>query len=327
METKDLALLMGIAIISLSILHIYKNPSITGAVTAKQEENNIIGAYSIIPSFKANINYDLNDYASIKASLNFIIKCSENNGDVEACTKQAEANDHRFEWSLNCDKGAEKVLYDFAEFYQDCFDSEDSNCLCRKDMKFSDEDLKKYDLSNKQFRMDLVQNADYKEIKIKMIEPNTDLTYDIKIKSKSRSTWYPNTFVLAYVKNKIELIFRNTEDSLMKQDKYTYALPPENKELILYKNKINDIDSVDFVKREGNNLLYPNDNVITGSENKPININNIPLCNIKPKNIYRFCVTKKDSRLMAYDKSDNQIKERDVTIKLSAYIPNKAQTP
>ena len=328
METKDLILLMLIPIILVSLVfYVDKSPAIIGAVTHEpKKESNILGTYSVNPSFKTKIEYSLNDYNKIKESLDFIIKCSEEGKDIKTCIDEVNIKDTSLKWELGCEKGAEKVLYDFAEFLQDCFDSDDTNCLCRKDMRPSDNELKKYELSNKRFKIELIQDKDFKKITIKMKEPDIGLSYDVKISSKSKSTWYPTTIDLAYVENKIVLIFQNViGDILMKQDTYYYALPPDKKEIIIYKNMANNIDSVDFVKEENDNVKYPNDKIITDSNNNPIEINNVPNCQIKPKNIYKFCVTQNKYKFMVYDKLDNQVKERPLTIKFAAYIHPKTE--
>ena len=67
-ELKYLLLLMLIPIILISlVIYIDRIPVITGLVTAQHEEINKIGTYSIIPSFKAKIDYNLEgEYKTIK---------------------------------------------------------------------------------------------------------------------------------------------------------------------------------------------------------------------------------------------------------------------
>lgn len=279
METKDLILLMMIPVILISIVvYIDKSPSITGMATAQQEKSNIIGTYSINPSFKAKIDYDLGDYGKIKGLLDSVLDCMEEGKDVNLCIGQAESRDNSFEWSLECDKGAEKILYDFAEFYQNCFDSDDNNCICRKNLELSKDEMAKYDLLNIVYRMELAQDIQSQKIDIKMLEP-VELSYSINI--NGRSVWYPNTFILAYTPDRLRvtMIFKYEL-----QEKPYYV--PDKKEIILYKNEANSIKSVDFVEQEADELIYPN-----GKRIKPQNLHS---CELKPKNMFRFCVTKKD---------------------------------
>ena len=309
METKDLILLMIMPLILISLVfYIDKNPIITGAVTKEQiKENNIIGTYSIMPSFKAKIDYRLDDYTKIEESLDFIIKCSEQSKDVGLCMKQAESNDKSFAWSLECDRGAEKILYELAEFYQDCFDSEDNNCICKKNLEFSNEEIQKYELLNKIYRMKLIQDIQSQKIDIMMIEP-VELSYRINI--NGRSIWYPNEMILAY-SDKLPLRIMIFKYELQEEP---YKVE-HKKEIILYKNQINGLNSVDFIKQQqDNSLIYPNDNEV-----KPENLHD---CQLKPKNIFKFCATKKDYKFIIYDKIDNKVEEKPITIKFAAYIPN-----
>ena len=313
MEIKDLVLLMLIPLILISLVfYIDKNPIIIGAVTQEQkEESNIIGTYSIMPSFKAKIDYRLDDYTKIEESLDFIIKCSEDSKDVELCMKQAESNDKNFAWSLGCDRGSEKILYEIAEFYQDCFDSEDNNCICKKNLEFSNEEIQKYELLNKIYRMKLIQDIQSQKIDIKMTEP-VELSYRINI--NGRSIWYPNEMILAYSERfPLDMIFRYELQDRPIDKPYEIK---DKKEIVLYKNQINGLNSVDFIKQQqDNSLIYSNDNEV-----KPENLHD---CQLKPKNIFKFCATKKDSRFLIYDKIDNKVEEKPITIKFAAYIPIK----
>jgi len=312
MEAKDLILLMLVPIILVGlVIYVDKNPTVTGDVAKEQkEESNIIGTYSIMPTFKVKVKYELNDYNKIKDSLDFIISCAMQNS-VEQCV--AQINDNDFEWQLGCDKGAEKVLYDFAEFFQECIDSQDNNCICTKNLEISNEKLKEYGLLN---TFDLILNEpSQNKIKIEVLK-SVGLSYDIN--TNGLSGWIPSRYVLGYDLNgipKLNLFFYD----LNKGD--NFEGPGPLTKLIIYKNNLNNINTIDFVKQENNNLKNPRDKVIMDTGNKPIEVSKLPNCNIKSKNMYKFCVTKKDYKIMAYDKIDKQVKERHLTIKFAAYIP------
>lgn len=318
MEPKDLILLMLIPILLISIVvYTDRTPAITAAVTAQQKQSDVIGTYSIMPSFRAKINYDLNDYTIIKKSLDFISKCSESGGEIESCVKQAESVDGRFEWALGCDKGAEKVLYDFAEFYQDCFDSDDSNCLCRKNFDIPKEEIEKYRLytSGKKvasYYLELNQDIPSQKIEIKLTDP-AKLAYSIKL--NGRSVWYPKNYVVAYTKDRLYGLNTLFIDELSGTP---FGFGPV-KDIIIYKHEINGINAADFIKEVNSQFFYPND--------VKIESDNLHDCELNPKNTAKFCVTKKGSKVMAYDKSDEQIKERDVTIKFASYVPNPPPPP
>ncbi len=327
METKDFVLLMMIPLILVSlVVYTDKNVTITGFATANQKDNEIIGTYSIMPSFRAKVNYDLEDYGKIKKQLDAIIECKGNDGNVEACMQQAQNANNGFQWELNCGKGTERVLYDFAEFFQDCIDSEDINCLCNKNyIELSKEDMQKYGISaNYEYRITLNQIPSYNQIILESKIPELVQT----INSNGFRGWVPKTFILGYNNGVPTINMFFVEGAAEKTEIETIKTFGPIKELTIYKNDNNQqkIKAIDFVKQDDNNLLYPNNKAVVDTNNKPMNANEIPFCTIKPKNIYRFCVTKKtkkDSKLMAYDAADGQVKERDATIRFAAYIPQK----
>ncbi len=301
-------MLIPIILVSL-IVYTDKSPVITGAVTAQQEESNILGTYSINPSFKTKIDYDLNDYNKIKELLDFIIKCSEGGKDIETCINKINVKDTSLKWELNCDKGTEKVLYDFAEFYQDCFDSEDTNCLCRKSFEFSDKEIQKFGLVNQIYRLQLNQYKKNKRIEIAMQDPK--LSYQIN--TNELSVWYPSDIVLAYSDKlrSINMIFSyKKEEEAQAIDEYKVL---DKKEILLYKNQIDNLKRVDFVEQMDNSFIFPNKQTAATA--------NLPPCHIKPKNIYKFCVTQNKYKFMVYDKLDGQVKERNPVVKFASYIP------
>ena len=322
METKDFVLLMLIPIILVGIVIYTDKGATTGLVTHEQKkETNIIGTYSINPSFKAKIDYDLEDYAKIKRSLDFISACAQSS-DIGQCT--ASANSNEFAWQLGCDKGAEKVLYDFAEFFQDCIDSEDNNCLCRKSLGMTIDKAEEYGLLNKGHALVINEDTTYfKKLEITVLD-KTELSQNID--TKGFRGWIPIRYILNYDKlglPSLTMVFVNVlKDNIPFELKYE-AFGRPLKELILYRNTKNNVNLIDFVRQENDNLKYPNDQFALESNNQPIDINKMPNCKIKPKNIHRFCVTKNDYKVIAYDKSDNQVKERPLAIKFAAHIPPK----
>mgnify|MGYP001587682153 CR=1 FL=1 len=317
METKDLVLLMLIPIILVSlVIYTDTGPAITGAVVNEPaKESNIIGTYSINPSFKAKEKYDLDDYNKIKELLDVIMSCAKQNS-VEQCV--AQINDNEFAWQLGCDKGAEKVLYDFAEFFQDCIDSEDNNCICTKNLELSSEKIKEYGLLN---TFDLILNEpSQNKIKIEVLK-SEGLSYGIN--TNGLSGWIPSRYVLGYDSNgipKLNLFFYD----LSKGD--DFKGPGPLTKLIIYKNNLNNINTIDFVKQENDNLKNPRDNIIMDKDNKPVEVSKLPNCNIKPKNTYKLCVMQKNYKITAYDKLDGQVKERSPVVKFAAYIA-PAQNP
>jgi len=311
MEIKDLVLLLAIPITLVMILLYLGDSAITGAAVAQESKNKIIGTYSINPSFKAAFKYDLNDYSKIKSTFDAVLKCSQEGNELQSCIDSADKAG--FEWSLGCDKGPEKVLYDLAELLQDCFDSDDSNCVCKKNMDISKDEILKYELPKKEFRIAVSQDIPLNKIIMQLSQPKSSLKYEVKL--NGRSLWYPSLYVVSYADDSLIGINMFFTDELSGERK---ALGPL-KEIVLYKNEMNGIKFIDFVKQENNNLVYPNNDVKK--------LDNVRPCNLKPKNIYRFCATKKDYKITAYDEMDGLVKERPLTIKFASYIPDLAPAP
>lgn len=316
MEPKDFVLLMLIPIILVGLVVYIDKGTITGAVTHEQKkETNIVGTYSIMPSFKAKIDYDLNDYVKIKDSFNAISICAQSI-NIEQCV--ANANNNEFTWELGCDKGAEKVLYDFAEFFQDCIDSEDNNCLCRKNLGLPIEKVQEYGLLNTGYALALEEEPSAKKLKISVSELSQTIGF------KENLGWVPKTYALSYDGlglPGLTMVFVNVlKDNKPFELKYE-AFGRPLKELILYRSTKNSVNLIDFVRQENDNLKYPNDQFALDANIQPIDINKIPNCKIKPKNMYRFCVTKRDYGIFAYDSLDGQVKQRPLTIKFAASVP------
>ena len=263
---------------------------------------------------------ELLDYDEIKKQIGVISECKANSESIKDCIDGINSDDNPFIWEIGCDKGAEKVLYGFAEFFQDCIDSEDNNCLCRKNLETSKEDIAKYGLSGiPQYDLELVEKST-NEIQVIFKKPSIDLSYSVN--TNGIPIWFPNRYIATYSKNELLTLELTFQDRIDKNIEYGYAFPKQRK-IILYRNDNNPqkIKAIDFVKQEGDALLYPNGKPVVDENKNPVNANNIPLCNINQKNIHRFCVTKKDSEVIAYDAVDKQVKGRNITIKFAAYIP------
>jgi len=132
-----LAVLMG-------FFYFNEEVNITGAATTETNQKNIFyGTYSIKPSFKTSVDYDLEEYGEIVGKAKELYKICSEHYDLRTCIlnklilyngqykKEAKEKntEKRFEWSLDCGTEEEKFFYDFVEKYKLCFDSkEDGIC-------------------------------------------------------------------------------------------------------------------------------------------------------------------------------------------------------
>ena len=289
---------------------------ITGAAVSEAEKRGkIFGTYSVKPSFKVNVDYDLDDYNKIKELLVPILECQKVRSNFNECIEEAESRDDSFEWSLNCDKDVEKALHDFAEFYQDCMNSDDTNCLCKKDLKLPKDDLDKFELAGKKYEIFLTEDKLNKRINIKMSDPSVDLSYSIN--NNEISGWFPERYIIAYTNDKfyrLNMIFRDEFSG------NTHSLGPLN-EIIIFKNERDERQYADFVKQDGDTLVYP---VSERNLKIPANLHD---CSLKSRNIHRICVTKKDSKLVVSDKSENEVKPRDIVYKFGIELPKLPPKP
>lgn len=116
----------------------YAGNSQTGNIISPTFSSNIIGTYSIMPNFKTEINYSLNDYYELLNFVNTtIVKCLDN--PEECLNQEIELFNNNPDNSLTISRGCEEypLYYDFIENYQDCLDFNESDCICKFYLNFS----------------------------------------------------------------------------------------------------------------------------------------------------------------------------------------------
>lgn len=126
MERKDLILLLIIPILLIGVLIYAGNAAITGHATARDEESNYIGAYYIMPSFKARIDYSLGDYKDINLKLKTTIEECKKRKDIDVCIRDKT---DKLGWS--CETSDEIVLYDFIDKIKDCRSLKEDKAVCK----------------------------------------------------------------------------------------------------------------------------------------------------------------------------------------------------
>src|SRR3989344_2194571 len=90
MEPKYFVLLMLMPMILIGIV-VYTdlNPDITGSVVSGNQQNNVLGTYSITPSFRVKTDYDIEqEYGNIKKALQGAINECRDSISIETCLKQ-----------------------------------------------------------------------------------------------------------------------------------------------------------------------------------------------------------------------------------------------
>lgn len=303
METKDLILLMLIPIILVSIIFYTNNPNIIGAVTAKQEESNILGIYSIIPSFKAKFDYELqNNYANIRNKLDTIIGECMKNPDIEQCLK-----DKSKENNWDCIESRDEltaILYDFIDKFEECLTLKEDGVVCRFTLDEREilSQIKTFDIlltnQNLKTRVEVRQGTKSVEDFINL-ENLIYTVYDNRDTLNERLN--PVNIILEFQGKKpiIKDVF-GKDDSTNKI--------PLSKTFLLYK-KGKDIK---FVEAPGSSFEAP------VPANKVIDVPRL-------KGI-RFCA-KAGKQVQAFDPSDNQVKQREIVYKFAVTFPNPPIPP
>src|SRR3989344_6334356 len=132
MEAKDFVLLMLMPLILISLVfYIVKSPAITGAIAIEQkEESNILGTYSIMPSFKAKIDYNLKEeYRELNKKINQMLDECKNAENTEQCFKDYS---DKFSWNcLELKDEAVDILYDFVDKFNECLNLKEDGAVCR----------------------------------------------------------------------------------------------------------------------------------------------------------------------------------------------------
>ncbi len=96
-----------------------------------------IGNYYTNPSFKIQVDYDISDYEFIKTKAQEIINLCNENPEPTKCVTDSlrllNSEKNNWNWSFNCDQGAEKLFNNLVDFITECKQSIDDNCTCTMD--------------------------------------------------------------------------------------------------------------------------------------------------------------------------------------------------
>ena len=306
METKDLVLLMLIPIILVSlVVYTDKNPVITGAVTAKQEESNIIGTYSIMPSFKAKIEYNLKEeYAIIKEKLNQIIDDCKNSQGIEQCFK-----DYSTQLNWNCIElkdEAVDILYDFVDKFNECLNLEQDGVVCR------------FSLDERE-----IINRPIASFDITLTNENLKTKVELKEGSKVLATEYIDLENLFYTD------YDNRDTLSERINPVRIIIEYQNKKPII-KDAFAIDDSTNRIPLSKTFLIYKKDNKLKfveapgSSFEAPIPANKI--IDLPRTKGFKFCA-KTGKQFYAYDKTDNMVKLRDVVYKFAVTYPKQSVPP
>ncbi len=264
-----------------------------GLITTNQTVHNFTTtSYAILPSFTVDINYDLGDYDELVGEASKFI--SELNPAIGRLNSKelmmdilTKKNSTRFEYSLDCDEGAERPLNGFIELYEDCRNAADDNCLCSAKVNA----VGKYTFLVK-------ENLNDRTFEISLSEPKLNLKQTLK----SNLSWVPEGFI--FENNKVTIGFRDIGG--------TYSLDGLDS-LYFYKKD----NKLEIVKIENNKAIAPNNKELAS---------NVKTCNLNKK-LYRFCAKRKDVQLISYNKYTNRPELKNPVYRFAMYLEDKIAPP
>lgn len=308
MEAKDFVLLMMIPLILISIVvYTDKNPVITGAVTSQlpQEENNIVGTYSIMPSFKAKINYNLEEeYSIIKSTLDNLIDECKSTQNVEQCIKDKS---NGLNW--NCEESKDEsldILYDFINKFNECISIEENGVVCR----FS---LDERTISKLIGIFAIILTNENQGVKIQLVHGKDTFEDYINLQNLVYTN-YNDRDTLSENLNSVRMVLEYTDKKPVIKEivgvDINSKTVPLSKTLLLYKKD----KYLKFVEAPGSSFEAPT------PANKIIDLPRI-------KGI-KFCAKSQTGKqVLIYDKSDNTVKLRDIVYKFAVTFPKQIIPP
>jgi len=269
------------------------------------------GFYSIYPHFNTKVDYTLNVYTSIKQSFSSLKSCVEQGGSIDTCMRTVSTAD--LHWSGDCNTGVEKLFYDIAEFYQECMNTQDTNCFCRYSLAKTSQDISRLGLEGS-YTFSFTESNDRSTITMLLKEPQGALAYALS--PSGAYTWAPSTMSISYGKEtqgKTSLIFH---DQLAGQ---THSIENPH-ELVLYKTQdTSDKKEVVFLKFADGNFqtIGATPSILSKKQD----------CILPQKQIQRFCVTQTNKQFLVHDKLTNTVSKKPVVIKFASTLPDTPPGP
>ncbi|GEM_PF-2438735 len=293
METKDLVLLMMIPALLVGIIFYTDFNSITGAVIASDSESKVIGTYSIMPSFRANIDYSLKDYRDLNDQLRQMVYSCKDNQDFESCAKNYMVQDaHKLDWK--CPESEKDILNDFVDKFNECANLKAESAVCR----FSFDGEKYINDKTNDRNFEIIVAYDDSNIKTELTENGKTLA-EGKIKSSSllftgfndKDTSANNADVVNLKLNYNDGKPTITAFYATKEDGARIDL---SKIILIYKSK-DSVKFIDFANEASFKESTPFNKIIDLPKTKGMN----------------FCA-KTGKQAYAYDESDKAAKLRDI---------------
>ncbi len=311
MEIKDLVLLMIIPILLVSLVVYTGNNPITGYVAAEPSGNNVIGTYSIMPSFRAKIDYNMQkDYQYLNNKLKEIIdKCKAGN-NIEECINQ-HLYDENLDWK--CPESSSDILDDFVDKLNECKNLEDENVVCRfslpKNEKINGES------SQRNFEIKLT-SENYPKVDAEMTEG----------KKTYRASFDLGSLFYTDFDNRDKE--SQIADSVILKLNYKEGIPTVNKFVAVKDSNEKELSKIILVYKSKNIVKFI-DNAYEPPfrSSDPSGKTGLPRIIDLPKTKgMNFCAIT-GSKVYAYDESDGAVKLRNIVYKFAIKFSNPVPKP
>lgn len=301
-----------------------------------EEEDEVIGTYSINPNFKVNIDYDLfGEYEKVVEYAKEFQLCQrepiwddcidkkiEYYNRINEKLKTDDENKKTIDWERDCDPQEETFFYEFVDFYRFCLESPSDEAICTLQLK------------------DIPKDSKY-EIKISHLNDKTKI--ELVGKPKEEIIDVNGPFMYRYVdlakldKEKVfEFKTQDTEDNrgdhktsisinIEPDTKYTISSQEINKytidtkEIILYKGTENKKPFVSFIHIEAYEILKIKKNEERDKIKFPITITPI-------KDTFKFCA-KSDYKFHIYNEKTNKVELKNIEYKFALKFQDTIPPP
>ena len=311
MEIKDFVLLVAIPILLIGIVYYAdKSNFITGAAAAAKVEDNILGFYSVMPSFKAKIGYNIEEeYKKVKSDVQKLIDECSNSEDMEKCVKAKAA-----EKGMACADNNQmfSILTDFIDIFNECSNIAEDNVVCKFNL-----DAKNYINTQKSIRSFNIELSDWYYGKTKV-----ELKEDGKVVAAK--------FISLDGLYSIDFDKRNSADRRLSSVTIQ----------INYKDGISSVEKIFGMSEDAKQqidlaksfLFYRSNKMVKFIEfpyESSFSVPSLPANKIVILPITKgakLCV-KSGRQVIAYDSADGLVKQRDIIYRLAVTFPKSVPKP
>ena len=291
----------------------------TGMVIAEPKGASFYGAYLPKPEITSTVNFDTGIYQKIAAHLPILSACADKGTPLETCLATAQAATG-FTWEPDCMKGKERVFYDIIETFEDCLNSSESNCYCEKNLGSSSY-IAKNGLSGHAYTFAMRKDGN----SISFADDSGALSYASSLRGIA-STYLPEKLALTY-----------GDTGLAKAEAQITTMPLSGTapvslpSLLFYKHSPQKEgkaeQAIDLIMESNGKLAYPTSAMVTDGAGRQLSKADLRPCTPKPKTVQRFCVSDPAAKYMIHDPADGETKERPITIRFAAHLPDSPPPP